>query len=212
MAGHTDYSNNRIPSAGIYIHIPYCIRKCRYCDFVSFERPPEDGYFAKLAEDMKASKNTVGNGSLHYVDTVFFGGGTPSLAGRAQLAAVLGALRESFEIMDGAEISIEVNPETVTEQKAAELKELGFTRVSMGVQSFDDAVLKAIGRIHSADRARQAFSLRAAFTSTVRRGARGIETSAASVGSTSNFHPWSANIFARLGDFDANIVIILPVS
>ncbi len=149
-------SNNTI---GVYIHVPYCIRKCRYCDFVSFERPPEEGYFAELAEDIKAAENASVNGIEHYVDTLFFGGGTPSLASRAQLETVLGSVRGSFEMADGAEVSIEVNPETVTKQKAADLKELGFTRVSMGVQSFDDAVLKAIGRIHSAERARQAFKI-----------------------------------------------------
>ena len=142
---------------GIYIHVPYCIRKCRYCDFVSFERAPQETYFAKLAEDIKSAKNAIGDRKQCYVDTVFFGGGTPSLASKEQLGAVLDAIREKFGIADGAELSIEVNPETVTEQKAAELKELGFTRVSMGVQSLDDGVLSALGRIHSADRARKAY-------------------------------------------------------
>ena len=144
-------------SLGIYIHVPYCIRKCRYCDFVSFEKAPEDAYFERLAGDIRSAKNAVDDGMQHYVDTLFFGGGTPSLASSAQLKKVLDAVRDSFDISDKAEITIEANPETVTREKAAELKELGFTRVSMGVQSFDDAVLKALGRVHSADRARQAF-------------------------------------------------------
>ena len=149
---------------GLYIHVPYCIRKCRYCDFVSFEKAPQDAYFDKLAGDIKTAGNALGNGSEYYVDTLFFGGGTPSLANAAQLKKVLDAVRESFELKgpDGTaqtapEITIEVNPETVTAEKAAELKALGFNRVSMGVQSLDDGVLSALGRIHSADRARDAF-------------------------------------------------------
>ena len=144
---------------GIYIHVPYCIRKCRYCDFLSFERVPENGYFEKLTRDIKSAKNAVGDRNQHYVDTVFFGGGTPSLANKEQLGSVLAAIRETFSIADGAEISIEVNPETVTEKKAAELKELGFARVSMGVQSLDDGVLSALDRVHSADKARAAYDM-----------------------------------------------------
>ncbi len=141
---------------GIYVHVPYCIRKCRYCDFVSFERPPADEYFDKLAGDVKRAGNALGYGIEYYVDTLFFGGGTPSLASAQQLGKVLDALRESFEIRD-AEMTIEVNPETVTPEKSEELKRLGFNRISMGVQSLDDKVLAAMGRVHNAERARQAY-------------------------------------------------------
>ncbi len=165
----TEYANT---PAGIYVHVPYCIRKCRYCDFVSFERAPQDEYFEKLAVDIRragawfAENGFTGrqpenkesmSGAKLPVDTVFFGGGTPSLASRAQLKKVLDAIRESFDIAADPEITIEVNPETITAEKAAELKSLGFDRISMGVQSLDDNVLAAMGRIHSADRARQAF-------------------------------------------------------
>ena len=135
---------------GLYIHVPYCIRKCRYCDFVSFEKAPEDAYFSMLAEEM-------GHVRTEGADSVFFGGGTPSLARKEQLKIVLDAVKENFGLTKEAEITIEVNPETVTDEKAEELLELGFNRVSMGVQSLDDRVLKALGRVHSADRARQAF-------------------------------------------------------
>ena len=141
---------------GIYVHVPYCIRKCRYCDFVSFEKNPEDRYFDSLAEDIKNAGNALDNKTEYYVDSVFFGGGTPSLASPSQLKKVIDALRESFRIRD-AEMTIEVNPETVSAEKAGQLKALGFNRISMGVQSLDDRVLAAMGRIHSADRARQAF-------------------------------------------------------
>ena len=143
---------------GIYVHVPYCIRKCRYCDFVSFEKPPEDGYFDELAEDVKRAGNALGYGTEYYVDTLFFGGGTPSLANARQLGKVLDALRGSFRIRD-AEMTIEVNPETVTPEKAAELKRLGFNRISMGVQSLNDEVLNAMGRVHSAEKARQAYRI-----------------------------------------------------
>ncbi len=143
---------------GIYVHVPYCIRKCRYCDFVSFGSPPADEYFDELAEDVKRAGNSLGYGTEYYVDTLFFGGGTPSLANARQLGKVLDALRRSFRIRD-AEMTIEVNPETVTPEKAAELKALGFNRISMGVQSLNDEVLKAMGRVHSAEKARQAYRI-----------------------------------------------------
>ena len=157
---------------GIYIHIPYCIKKCRYCDFVSFEKAPRDEYFEGLALDigragkvLAETEKSAGNaGFKPSADTVFFGGGTPSLAGEKQLRTVLDAVRNAFSLcpadgMDGPEITIEVNPETVTQKKAEELKRLGFDRVSMGVQSLDDRVLSAMGRVHSAERARQAYRI-----------------------------------------------------
>ncbi|MBO4861400.1 MAG: radical SAM family heme chaperone HemW [Firmicutes bacterium] len=143
---------------GIYVHVPYCIRKCKYCDFLSFEKAPDDAYFDELAEDIKATGNALGNENKYYVDTLFFGGGTPSLASAAQLGKVLDALRESFDVRS-AETTIEVNPETVTAEKASELRALGFDRISMGVQSLDDKVLAAMGRVHSADKARQAYRI-----------------------------------------------------
>ena len=148
---------------GIYIHVPYCIRKCRYCDFVSFEKAPEDAYFRRIAQDIekgaKAASGLLGNsGRKPSADTVFFGGGTPSLASKEQLGTVLDAIRNGFELSPDAEMTIEVNPETVTAGKASELKTLGFSRISMGVQSLDDKVLKAMGRIHGADRARKAYT------------------------------------------------------
>ena len=145
-------------SLGIYVHVPYCIRKCRYCDFVSFEKAPEDCYFSGLAEDIRSAGNTLGNGSCYYVDSLFFGGGTPSLASADQLGKVLSALRSSFDIHD-AENTIEVNPETVTPEKATAIKTLGFNRISMGVQSLNDKVLAAMGRVHDAEKARQAFGI-----------------------------------------------------
>ena len=168
---------------GIYIHVPYCLKKCAYCDFVSFARPPQDDYFSALADQIRSVSAAVRSGDpeillqkrakdrlseipeafrLHtasVVDSIFFGGGTPSLASEKQLGLILDALREGFEIAEDAEISIEANPETVTREKAGELKRLGFDRVSIGVQSLYDEVLDAMGRVHSADKAREAFHI-----------------------------------------------------
>ncbi len=153
MSNYT--ATTQYTAAGIYVHVPYCIKKCRYCDFVSFEKASEDEYFEKVAADIKRAGQAI----KLAVDTVFFGGGTPSLASREQLAMVMDAIRESFKIAEDPEITIEVNPETITAEKAAELKSLGFSRISMGVQSLDDNVLAAMGRVHSADRARLAFKI-----------------------------------------------------
>ena len=143
---------------GIYVHVPYCIKKCRYCDFVSFEKVPEDAYFEELCINIERAGNARNNRTKYYVDTLFFGGGTPSLANVDQLGKVLDALHNNFDIHD-VEATIEVNPETVTPEKAAELKSLGFNRISMGVQSLDDKVLAAMGRVHDAEKARQAYRI-----------------------------------------------------
>ena len=143
---------------GIYVHVPYCIRKCRYCDFVSFEKAPEDPYFERLCRDIESAGNALDNGTQYYVDTLFFGGGTPSLASAEHLGKVLRTLRKYFDIRN-AETTIEVNPETVTPEKAAVLKSLGFNRISMGVQSLDDKVLAAMGRVHDAEKARHAYRI-----------------------------------------------------
>ena len=143
-------------SLGIYVHVPYCIKKCRYCDFVSFEKVPQDEYFYGIAEDIKYAASKLCDRSRYYVDSLFFGGGTPSLANAAQLGIVLDALLKNFEMRD-PEMTIEVNPETVTVEKAAEIKVLGFNRISMGVQSLNDKVLAGMGRVHDADRARLAY-------------------------------------------------------
>ena len=147
-----------LPEDGLGIYVPYCIKKCRYCDFVSFEKAPQDEYFDGIAEDIKSAANKLGYGNNNYVDTLFFGGGTPSLASSSQLGKVLDALRDSFEMQD-PEMTVEVNPETVTAEKAAELKALGFNRISMGVQSLNDKVLAGMGRVHDADRARLAYRI-----------------------------------------------------
>ena len=136
---------------GIYLHIPFCLAKCSYCAFVSkvCDAAVQDSYVAALCGEITAA----GGDFSVPVDTVFFGGGTPTVLGASKLAKILQTLRGSFRLTDDAEISIEANPETVDSASLEQLRQAGFNRLSLGVQSFDDAVLNVIGRIHRAEAA-----------------------------------------------------------
>jgi oxygen-independent coproporphyrinogen-3 oxidase len=133
----------------IYIHVPFCRRRCIYCDFLSFSGQDEliGDYVAALCADIAAFG---ANFRDYCVETVFFGGGTPSLLSIAQLDEILAALRRHFNLSPEVCISIEANPETVDKAYLAALRKLGFERLSFGVQSFNDGHLKAIGRLHRA--------------------------------------------------------------
>ena len=136
---------------GLYVHIPFCIRKCPYCDFLSFpgaERGDFSHYAALAARQMKVWRDE----DLH-VDTIFFGGGTPTLLGAENLTRILDAARENFNVEQNAEITLEANPGTVDFPMLRALKNAGFNRISFGVQSFCDETLRRIGRIHSASEA-----------------------------------------------------------
>lgn len=143
---------------GIYIHIPFCKQKCLYCDFPSFagkeacQEEYLDALLFEIREQGKYYQDRI-------VDTVFFGGGTPSALPSDALPRVLKALRASFAIADDAEISAEANPGTVDIDKLTAWKEAGINRISFGVQSFHDSLLRGIGRIHTADEAREAVRL-----------------------------------------------------
>ena len=134
--------------AGIYLHIPFCVRKCAYCDFVSFAEGsvPEPYVDALLAELELVAR---GGDYPAAFDTVFFGGGTPSLLSGAQMQIILDALRSHFAIRADAEISMECNPGTVTPEKLAAYRAAGINRLSIGLQSTHDTLLKEIGRIHN---------------------------------------------------------------
>ena len=132
--------------AGIYLHIPFCVRKCAYCDFVSFPQGsvPEAYVSALISEIERVS----GGGSYPAAfDTVFFGGGTPSLLTGGQMRRIMTLLRERFDIRANAEISMEANPGTLTQDKLADYREAGINRLSIGLQSTHDALLREIGRI-----------------------------------------------------------------
>lgn len=142
---------------GIYVHSPYCLKKCKYCDFVSYAENPKMEYYEELCREIE--KRGAECSKDYVVDSIFFGGGTPSLATKEMLSKVLDAIKKNFEVEEGAEISIEANPETLSREKLDEILALGFNRISVGVQSLDDEVLRTIGRVHSADKAREALGI-----------------------------------------------------
>ena len=149
---------------GVYVHVPFCLTRCHYCDFVTYtgmeglRRP----YAAALLEEAAMAVAALGP-QPPVVTSVFVGGGTPTLLPPADLARVLHRLRELLGFAAGAEVTVEANPETVDDAMAEGLAAAGVTRVSMGAQSFDDRVLAALGRVHDAERVGRALAtLRAA--------------------------------------------------
>ncbi|MUL83644.1 MULTISPECIES: radical SAM family heme chaperone HemW [unclassified Mycolicibacterium] len=140
---------------GIYIHVPFCATRCGYCDFNTYT-PAElggtnpDGWLAALRVELRLAAARVGSVP---VQTVFVGGGTPSLLGGAGLAAVLGAVRDNFELAVDAEVTTEANPESTSPAMFATLREAGYTRVSLGMQSAAPQVLAVLDRTHSPGRA-----------------------------------------------------------
>ena len=135
----------------IYVHIPFCIQKCRYCDFLSFPGISEsvmDSYLSALRTELKLRK---GEAEDKPISSIFFGGGTPSILKAGMISRLMQTIRDNYQLLPETEITIEVNPGTVSEEKAKDWKEAGINRISMGVQSFDDEILKTLGRIHTAD-------------------------------------------------------------
>jgi oxygen-independent coproporphyrinogen-3 oxidase len=144
---------------GIYVHVPFCIRKCGYCDFYSIAGGEEalDGFPALVEREMDLLLRTFPAEASVPADTVYFGGGTPTVLGPDRLNRLLAAIRSIFPVADDAEISTEANPGTVTGDDFARLREAGFNRVSLGVQSFRPGILAALGRIHSVEDVRAAY-------------------------------------------------------
>jgi oxygen-independent coproporphyrinogen-3 oxidase len=152
-----------VPGFGVYVHVPFCLTRCHYCDFVTYtgmeglRRP----YAAALLDE--AAIAVAGLETPAPVTSVFIGGGTPTLLPPADLGRVLARLRELLSFVPDAEITVEANPETVTPELADGLVAAGVNRVSMGAQSFDEKVLRALGRTHTAGRVAEAVAaLRAA--------------------------------------------------
>ena len=132
---------------GIYVHIPFCMRKCYYCDFCSYpgQLEKQEDYVQALKEEIKERSKRVKN----YVDTIYIGGGTPSIIDASYIAEILNCIRDNYKVKKNAEITIEVNPGTVTENKLALYKDAGINRLSIGLQSTKDKLLEEIGRIHN---------------------------------------------------------------
>ena len=153
-------------SFGIYIHIPYCIQRCLYCDFATYEQtqifPPQE-YIQLLLEEMRQKSNYF---KAQDVDTIYFGGGTPSLVPPELLKKVMEGLASfGFRPKPTAEITIEINPATISVEKMQAYKELGINRYSVGAQTFNDSLLKKLGREHTAQQTRETLSLLKAQTS-----------------------------------------------
>lgn len=143
--------------AGLYIHIPYCLQKCRYCDFFSVpNRESAPAYARALLKEMELTRERMGEPLS--VPSVFFGGGTPTALPVKTLCALLEGIEKHFSLQAGAEISLECNPGTATIQDFSLLKAAGFNRLSLGLQSTENRLLKAIGRIHSYEDFLAAFS------------------------------------------------------
>ena len=152
-------SNAIVPSAiGCYVHIPFCVRKCAYCDFNSYSGYT-DAHIARYVQaldcEIRRTPPELGAGGPP-VDAVFFGGGTPTAIPAADEAALLRAVLETLPVTPDAEITTEANPGTMDVRHLSVLRDAGFNRISFGVQSFDPGLLKTLDRIHSADEAKNA--------------------------------------------------------
>jgi len=148
-----------LPPLALYVHIPWCVRKCPYCDFNSHERKgelPEDEYVRALIADLEGLLPSVWG---RRVASVFIGGGTPSLFSPESIDRLLSEARARLALDPLAEITLEANPGTVEAARFRGFRDAGVNRLSIGVQSFDDRRLSALGRIHSADEARRAIAL-----------------------------------------------------
>lgn len=154
---------------GIYVHVPFCVRKCGYCDFYSVAGGEEerDRFGALVEREMDLLLREFPGEAGVPADTVYFGGGTPTVLGPDRLTRLLAAIRARFPVTADAEITAEANPGTVTGDDFLRLREGGFNRVSLGVQSFRPGTLAALGRIHSVDDVRAAYrdARRAGFSS-----------------------------------------------
>src|SRR5581483_4954312 len=167
-----------LPPLGLYLHLPWCVRKCPYCDFNSHEpgrgvieiaspgspalpADLESEYVRALVRDLEAALPEVWGRRVY---SVFFGGGTPSLFSAESIDALLSAFRARLALAPGCEITLEANPGTFEAAKFRGYRDAGVNRLSIGVQSFDDAELRSLGRIHGAEEALRAIEIaRASF-------------------------------------------------
>jgi putative oxygen-independent coproporphyrinogen III oxidase len=148
-----------LPPLSLYIHIPWCIRKCPYCDFNSHEQRgalEEKQYVHALMSDLEVQLPEFWGRTIH---TVFMGGGTPSLFSAEAIGEILAGVRARTRLSPQAEITLEANPGTFEMQKFADYKAVGITRLSIGIQSFNDAHLQALGRVHDRAEAKRAIEI-----------------------------------------------------
>ena len=160
MLNNPDYgfifNHGNIMPGGIYIHIPFCLSKCPYCDFYSVDKDNDliNDFISALLTEIQIQANTKWKDRVY--NTIYFGGGTPPLIGEANIESIIKALRGNFNISPRSEIALEVNPETSSPEFMSNIKAAGVNRVSIGVQSFNDDVLKTLGRVHNSERSKKA--------------------------------------------------------
>lgn len=148
-----------LPPLSLYVHIPWCEKKCPYCDFNSHqggEKIPEQDYLEALLKDLKNDLHWVKNRKLH---SIFFGGGTPSLFSAQSIEKIISAAEKQIGFEADIEITLEANPGSAEQQKFADFYAAGVNRLSIGVQSFNDQHLKSLGRIHDAEDAKKAIDM-----------------------------------------------------
>ena len=156
---------------GIYIHIPFCVRKCKYCDFVSFEKSDEiiwEEYVDKLIKeiDIVFQNESKKFKEIDYsfinskkVDTIYFGGGTPSYINEKLIGKILDKIKDKFNVLSDAEITLEVNPGTGNKEKLEYYKKIGINRLSIGLQTTEKRLLELIGRIHTYEEFLEVYNL-----------------------------------------------------
>ncbi len=141
----------------LYLHIPFCVKRCGYCDFATSAVPSESPEIDRYIDDMVLEIRKASNeGELAAIETIYLGGGTPSHVGLSRLSMLLYTLSLSLNLTPDVEFTMEANPESLTENMVRDIWALGVNRLSIGVQSFDDEVLRILGRAHDADDARRA--------------------------------------------------------
>lgn len=148
-----------LPPLSVYVHVPWCVRKCPYCDFNSHEQPavlPEARYLEALQADLEQALPDIWGRQVH---TVFIGGGTPSLLSAQGIERLLALLRSHLNLWPDAEITLEANPGTAEAERFMAYAASGVNRISLGIQSFDDAKLLALGRVHDSGQARAAIEM-----------------------------------------------------
>ena len=138
--------------AGIYIHIPFCTQACYYCDFhFSTSLKKKDELIKALQTEIELRKNELDN---QQVETIYFGGGTPSLLSNKELQSIIDSVYNNYKVIDNPEITLEANPDDLSNYRITELSKSQINRLSIGVQSFFEADLKLMNRAHSADEAK----------------------------------------------------------
>jgi oxygen-independent coproporphyrinogen-3 oxidase len=147
-----------VPAFGLYIHVPFCSAICRYCNFNRglLDEGLKRRYVEAAVAEIRSAPSRLGLGAAAGADTIFFGGGTPSLLDGREVGAILDACREHFAVAPGAEVTLEANPETVSVASLAAYRRSGVNRISIGVQSFRGDELRRLGRIHDVSRAYRA--------------------------------------------------------